>query len=85
MLCFSFCVSFQTKNVQGQTPLHLACQNGHLEVVESLINNGANLHSKDYFHVTPVMFAASGKHLNVRKSRIYYSTTSAVKRERELY
>lgn len=34
-------------DVQENTPLHLAAYQGHLQIVELLIKNGAKLNAKD--------------------------------------
>ena len=36
-------------NVDDQTPLHLACMSGHLEMAKWLVTNNANLLAKDNF------------------------------------
>ena len=37
------------RNVDEQTPLHLACMSGHLETAKWLVENGADLHARDNF------------------------------------
>lgn len=36
-------------DTQGHSPLHLSCNNGHLECVKLLLNAGANVSSEDIF------------------------------------
>lgn len=33
----------ESKNVYGNTPLHIACLNGHVDAVSELIVNGVNI------------------------------------------
>jgi len=44
------------------SPLHIACVNGHVELVEALINMGSNLEARDIFLRTPL-------HLSVETSQ----------------
>jgi len=44
---------------QGMTALHLACLNGHSDVVRTLIEAGANMRSRDKEMATPMHFACS--------------------------
>jgi len=47
------------------TPLHYAAQNGHLSVVEYLVNQKADINAKDYGKMTPLHYAAQNGHLSV--------------------
>jgi len=49
----------------NDTPLHLAAENGHLSVVEYLINQKADIIVKGDFDRTPLHFAAKNGHLRV--------------------
>ena len=40
-----------------RTPLHWASQHGHVEVVQTLIDNGANVNARDVFGRTPLHLA----------------------------
>ena len=42
----------------GDSPLHHAAWNGHKEIVELLIVNGADVNAKDNYKSTPLHFAA---------------------------
>lgn len=42
-----------------RTPLHWAAQHGHVEVVRTLIDNGANVNARDVFGRTPLHLAVS--------------------------
>lgn len=52
----------EVKDLNGNTPLHWAALNGHLDMVTSLIQNGANVESIEDFGRTPLHFAALGGH-----------------------
>ena len=51
------------RNNDGQTPLHLACQEGHLDVVRILIAYGASLELIDNEGRTPLDLAAGHEHV----------------------
>jgi len=67
ILCFSLCfrvVNLQTKN--GATPLYLACQEGHLEVVQYLVKDcGAEPSIRANDGMTPLHAAAQMGHNTV--------------------
>ena len=44
-------------NTLGKKPLHIAAEGGNKEIVEILINNGANINAKDEYGETPLMSA----------------------------
>jgi ankyrin repeat protein len=43
-----------TKNDQGNTALHWAALNGHYEVVEALVKNGADCKIKNNNNISPI-------------------------------
>ena len=47
------------------TPLHLAAINGHLSVVEYLVNQKADINTKDKEYRTPLHYGAQNGHLSV--------------------
>ena len=51
--------------VDCKTPLHLAAVNGHLDVVQYLVEQGANKEATDDCNKTPLFVAAKGGHLEV--------------------
>lgn len=59
---------FDTPNTQGETPLHLACRAGNLQIVEILLNAGANLESKSSITgATPLLVAIAENHPDIAK------------------
>ena len=49
------------------TPLSLACSGGRLEVVELLLDRGANKEHRNVSDYTPLSLAASGGYVNIIK------------------
>ena len=54
-------------NKQKRTPLHEACRNGHLAVVQLLISKVVNINQKNYTGWTPLYLAMYGGHEKVEK------------------
>lgn len=51
----------------GNRPLCVACEEGHLDVVKLLIENGANVNMHDRMHNKPLYYACKNGHLDVAK------------------
>ena len=55
-------------NIKGEnedTPLHEACRVGHLEIVKTLLERGANIEDANWDRRTPLHHACAENHLNV--------------------
>lgn len=52
-------------NDEGLTPLHIACDNGHIDIVRFLLANGANIEAKPKDGRTPLMHAISNDHFEI--------------------
>jgi ankyrin repeat protein len=53
------------KNEDGLTPIHLAARRGHMQVVELLLDHGADLEETDNRGFTPLVYAASSGNLDL--------------------
>ena len=60
-------IIINSKNIKWQTPLIIACKNGHLEIVEELINNNALLNIKDIKGYNALFHAVNKGHISVIK------------------
>lgn len=56
---------FNHGDYDGRTPLHVACSNGDLSVVQYLLNLGAPVHQKDRFKNTPLDNALQNRHPHI--------------------
>lgn len=56
-------VDTQCMNREGKSPLYIAAEEGHTEIVKELISSGAdvNFSCKTHNHQTPLMIAASNE------------------------
>jgi ankyrin repeat protein len=50
------------KNANGETPLHIAADHGHVETVTALVMHGADKEATDANGDTPLHYAASNGH-----------------------
>lgn len=61
-------IDVNVSNSDYETPLHLACQNNHFEIVKLLIDHGANLEAcRDFSDHTPFHYACENGHENIIK------------------
>jgi len=60
--------------VEGDTALHLASRNGHLEVVEFLLSKGVDINLQNNFSCTPLSLAVSHGHLEIVKFLIRHGS-----------
>lgn len=50
------------RNAYGNSPLHIACLNGHLPVCQLLLSYGANIEATNYRGQTPLHISAASTH-----------------------
>lgn len=60
-------VNVNCKNNLDRTALHWASANGNIDVIEKLVEDGADLESKDKYGMRPVLWAAWFGHLEAIK------------------
>ena len=63
-------LNVNAKTSSGRTPLHSACNNGHLKVAEALIAAGADVNAKTDTDWTPLHSACNNGHLEVAEALI---------------
>ena len=54
---FGICCPIDSRNSQGQTPLHYACVGGHVSVVRTLLSHKASVYIRDKKGHTPIKYA----------------------------
>ena len=65
LLIIKYSCPVDIRNEGNETPLHLACYKGHLNVVKTLIERGADLSARNWQNAPLVRVAAIGGHKNV--------------------
>lgn len=55
----------------GMTPLHISCQNGHIEVAKFLVDKGADVDHKDTQGQIPLNHAVGNNHKGIIKLLIF--------------
>ena len=64
-LLYSHGVDIHQADKKGETPLYVACQNRHLELVKLLISYGADIHQTKNDGTTPLQTAERGNKTEV--------------------
>lgn len=59
-------------NYYSLSPLHIACEIGNIEIVQILLEYGANTEINDNKLMTPIFYAAQNNHYNIIKLLINY-------------
>ena len=64
---------------KGQTALHIACVNGHLDIVEYLVNKkGCSVTVEDVYGYTPLMLSLINKHWKMVDFLLCIAPNSAI-------
>ena len=71
------------KDLFERTPLHYACQEGYLPIVEYLISKGANIEAKDEDDWTPLKLASTCGRFHVAKYLISKGANTNLKQNSE--
>jgi hypothetical protein len=58
-------INVNVKDVNGETPLHYAAANSHVEIARLLLQNGADVNAKDRWDRTPLHIAAFRGHVDI--------------------
>jgi len=60
----------EAKDSNGNTPLHFAAANGHLEIVRLLCDHGADVEARNKWGMRPLHWAAYHGHISIVKELI---------------
>ncbi|KAL6966599.1 hypothetical protein U1Q18_032381 [Sarracenia purpurea var. burkii] len=71
-------ISLDSKDSQWRTALHMASANGHLDIVDYLIRNGADVNASNVEKNTPLHWACLNGHIEVVKNLILAGASVSV-------
>ena len=60
----------EISNFTGNLPIHFAAQNGQLNVIQYLINQGSGINPRNRYGFTPLHLAAENGNFNYTKKKI---------------
>jgi hypothetical protein len=62
--------------IDVKTPLHMACQKGHFDIIEFLLDNGADVNKQEHQRMTPLHWAIYKNHSSACKLILKYKQVS---------
>ena len=71
--------NLERKDNIGRTPLHFACMNEHLHLVNYLLSEGANKDAQNYVGWTALHYSALKGNLDIIKSLLYMGANKNLK------
>jgi ankyrin repeat protein len=78
-------ININSENKDQSTSLHLSCLNGHLNICNLLIENGAKLDCLDSMKRTPLHFASSQGHVEVVRLLIERGADTSIRDDKMQY
>lgn len=66
------------KTSNQRSPLHYACGEGKIKIIEFLLNNGADINAFDYANETPIFYAVKNDCLNAVELLLQYNTINVL-------
>ena len=72
-------INVNLKDVSGDTPLHWAAYNGHVEIARLLLQNGADVNAINNVGSTPLHYAAGYGHIDILHLLVTFRSRAHIK------
>ena len=75
-------INVDVRDSDGQTPLHVASRNAHVEAARMIIRQGTDINARDNYDCTPLQEASSHGHLDVARLLLEHGAAVQVQNNR---